>query len=104
MTCLNNATLNVKAGSSKLYLILILLLHFQVLAFAQNSGGADSLVRLLDAQSAHMLEVNGVAMRKVIGPATFLHNNTYLKCDSALWNVNPDSINNIGIYIRHCGM
>ena len=96
MTCLNNATLNVKAGSSKLYLILILLLHFQVLAFAQNSGGADSLVRLLDAQSAHMLEVNGVAMRKVIGPATFLHNNTYLKCDSALWNVNANIIDAIG--------
>lgn len=96
MTCSNNATLNVKAGSSKLYLILILLLHFHVLASAQSSGGADSLVRLLDAQSAHMLEVNGVAIRKVIGPATFLHNNTYLKCDSALWNVNTNIIDAIG--------
>ena len=96
MTCSNNATLNVKAGSSKLFLILIFLLHFQVLAFAQKSGGADSLVRLLDAQSAHLLEVDGVAMRKVIGPATFLHNNTYLKCDSALWNVNTNIIDAIG--------
>ena len=96
MISLNNVILNVKAGLSKLYLILVFLLHFQILAFAQNSGGADSLVRLLDAQSAHLLEVDGVAMRKVIGPATFLHNNTYLKCDSALWNVNTNIIDAIG--------
>jgi lipopolysaccharide export system protein LptA len=63
---------------------------------AQGAGGADSLVRLVEAESAHLIEVDGVALRKVIGPATFLHNNTYLKCDTALWNVNTNIIDAIG--------
>ncbi len=71
-------------------------MHFQCPGFAQNAGGADSLVRLVEAQSAHLIEVNGVSLRKVIGPATFLHNNTYLKCDTALWNVNTNIIDAIG--------
>ena len=71
-------------------------MHFQILGYAQNPGGADSLVRLVEAQSAHLIEVDGVSMRKVVGPATFLHNNTYLKCDTALWNVNTNIIDAIG--------
>ena len=71
-------------------------MHFQTLGFAQNSGGADSLVRLVEAQSAHLIEIDGVSLRKVVGPATFLHNNTYLKCDTALWNVNTNIIDAIG--------
>ena len=42
------------------------------------------------------MEENGVSYRKVIGPATFLHNNTYLKCDTALWNVNTNIIDAVG--------
>ncbi len=71
-------------------------MHFQFQGVAQGAGGADSLVRLVEAESAHLIEVNGVAMRKVIGPATFLHNNTYLKCDTALWNVNTNIIDAVG--------
>ena len=47
----------------------------------------DSLVVLLSAKSAQMVDIEGASYRKVIGPARFLHNNTYLLCDTALWNV-----------------
>lgn len=96
MTCSSNVTLNVKAGLSKFIIFLLLVLHFQIDGYAQNSAGADSLVRLIEAKSAHLIEVNGVSYRKIVGPATFLHNNTYLKCDTALWNVNTNIIDAIG--------
>ena len=91
----NNVILNVKAGLSKFF-ITVLLLHFSVLTIAQNKESADSLVHLVEAKSAHLLEIDSVAFRKIIGPATFLHNNTYLKCDTALWNVNANIIDAIG--------
>lgn len=56
----------------------------------------DSLVRLLDARSARIIEMDGQNIRKVIGPARFLHNDTYLLCDTALWNVNTGIIDAIG--------
>ena len=34
-----------------------------------------------------MVDVEGASYRKIIGPARFLHNDTYLLCDTALWNV-----------------
>ncbi len=86
----------MKAGLSKFLILLIGLLHFQIDGQAQNSASADSLVRLVEAQSAHLIEVGGTAYRKIVGPATFLHNNTYLKCDTALWNVNTNIIDAIG--------
>ncbi len=64
--------------------------------FAQETERKDSLVKELSAQSAQLLEIDGVSYRKVIGPARFLHNNTYLLCDTALWNVNDKIINAIG--------
>ncbi len=96
MTCSNNATLNVKAGLSRSLILAIVFLHFQIIGTAQNSGGADSLVRLVEAVSAHLIDVDGVQYRKIVGPATFLHNNTYLKCDTALWNVNTNIIDAVG--------
>lgn len=96
MTFSNNVTLSVKAGSNKFFLIIMGFLHFSVLGYAQNKGSADSLVRLVEAVSAHLVEIDSVSYRKVIGPATFLHNDTYLKCDSALWNVNTNIIDAVG--------
>lgn len=55
--------------------------------FAQQQQEQDSLVVLLSAKSAQMVDIEGASYRKVIGPARFLHNNTYLLCDTALWNV-----------------
>ena len=71
-------------------------MHFSVLGLSQNKESADSLVRLVEAVSAHLIEEDGISYRKVIGPATFLHNNTYLKCDTALWNVNTNMIDAVG--------
>lgn len=56
---------------------------------AQDKGQEekDSLVVLLSSKSAQMVDIEGARYRKVVGPARFLHNNTYLICDTALWNV-----------------
>ena len=47
----------------------------------------DSLVWLMSAKSAKMVDVEGSRYRQVIGPARFLHSGTYLLCDTALWNM-----------------
>lgn len=54
---------------------------------AQKNERRDSLVTLLNSQSAQMVDIEGNSYRKVVGPARFLHNNAYLYCDTALWNV-----------------
>lgn len=60
---------------------------------AQEKGSqVDSLVRLLSAQSMELIENDGVDYRKVTGPARFLHNDTFLICDTALWNVRTNEI------------
>lgn len=56
----------------------------------------DSLVSLISAKSMELIEKDGVNYRKVTGPARFLHNNTFLICDTALWNVNSEEIDAIG--------
>ena len=57
----------------------------------------DSLVRLISADSLQLLEVDGKSCRRVVGrPARFLHNNTYLLCDTAIWNVDDQVINATG--------
>ena len=66
----------------------ILLLHLIATAVnAQQTAQKDSLVRLIEARSASLMDTNGVAYRKIIGPARFLHNDTYLLCDTAIWEV-----------------
>ena len=56
----------------------------------------DSLVTLVSAKSAQLIEKDGQSFRKVVGPARFLHNNTYLLCDTALWNVSTNIIDAVG--------
>ena len=56
----------------------------------------DSLVMLLSAKSAQLIEERGEHFRKVFGPARFLHNGTYLICDTALWNLDRNIINAFG--------
>ncbi len=63
---------------------------------AQNGEDRDSLVTLISAQSAQLIQQENINYRKVIGPAKFLHNNTYLICDTALWNVDEHLIKAIG--------
>jgi len=66
-------------------------------SFAQKkTEQVDSLVNLLSAQSMELIEQFGISYRKVTGPARFLHNNTYLICDTAMWNVNRGEIEAYG--------
>ena len=69
-------------------------------AYSQNQGQEDSLVVLMSSKSAQLVDIQGASYRKVVGPARFLHNNTYLLCDTALWNVDArfiDAWGNVSI-------
>lgn len=76
--------------------LILLLLPISLQLFAQRHQTKDSLVRLLEANSAQLIEQDGVVYRKISGPARFFHNNTYLLCDTAIWNVNTNIIDAIG--------
>lgn len=78
-----------------IFAVLLTALLFPAVAFAQEQQ-EDSLVRLDYAQTAELLEINGQSIRKVVGPARFFHNNTYLLCDTAMWNIDTDIIDAIG--------
>jgi len=57
----------------------------------------DSLARLVKADTLQLVEIRGITYRKVMGrQAVFLHNDTYLYCDSALWNVDTKVIDAMG--------
>ena len=74
---------------------LVVMTGFSVMSRAQRpqAGGnsekdeRDSLVFLLSSKSAQTVVIDGISYRKVVGTARFLHNGTYLLCDTALWNV-----------------
>ena len=78
-----------------LTLVLPAVLSLRVSAQEQQES-EDSLVRLLSGKSAQLLEIDGMSYRKIVGPARFFHNNTYLICDTALWNVDTRVIDAIG--------
>lgn len=82
-------------------LILAVLLFLSALPLSAQGGAKeqedrDSLVRLITADRARLIEINGKEYRKVVGNAVFLHNDTYLYCDSAYWNVDDEFIDAIG--------
>ena len=77
----------------------LLLLPFAAAALAygpQERPGEEDKVHLISAQSAQLIEKDGENYRKVVGPARFLHNDTYLLCDTALWNVTTNIIDAVG--------
>lgn len=77
----------------KLTLALTVLLScLSLSAQGQKQEDRDSLVVLLSSKSVQAVDVEGARFRKVVGPARFLHNNTYLICDTALWNVETQII------------
>lgn len=69
---------------------------FPAVSSAQTTDGSDSLVVLISSKSAQVVDVEGSAYRKVIGPARFFHNNTYLLCDTAFWSVDGKYLDAIG--------
>ena len=83
--------------SCKPFTTLILLAALmQPLSAQTNRGQTDSVVVLMNATSLELMESElGFHFRRAID-ARFLHNNTYLVCDSALWNVDLRVINAFG--------
>ena len=79
----------------RLILCAALLLAALPLSAQFGSGQTDSLVRLLNARYIEQVETDGRMARKAIEP-TFLHNGTYLSCDTALWHVEDKIINCFG--------
>ena len=82
--------------SIALSLLLPVMFSLGASAQEQQKEPEDSLVRLLSGKSAQLLEIDGMSYRKIVGPARFFHNNTYLLCDTALWNVDTRVIDAIG--------
>lgn len=74
------------------FLFTIIATVLSVLPVLAQKEGQDSLVVLVSSKSAQMVDVEGASYRKVVGPARFLHNNTYLLCDTAYWNVDSKVI------------
>ena len=70
-----------------IYTLLALLMSLPLAAQTQEEEQKDSLIWLMSAKSAKLVDVEGGRYRKVTGPARFLHNGTYLLCDTALWNL-----------------
>ncbi|MGM9737601.1 MAG: OstA-like protein [Candidatus Cryptobacteroides sp.] len=79
----------IKKAAATLLIALTAVLR---LSAQEKDSQVDSLVRLLSAKSLQLIEKDGVDYRKVTGPARFLHNDTYLICDTALWNVASNEI------------
>ena len=75
--------------------LLLLALAAQPLSAQEKTEQKDSLVRLMKGSSVSLVELDGKNYRKAID-ATFLHNGTYLICDTALWNVEEKVINAFG--------
>lgn len=80
------------------FCLLLLLTLFPVSVFSRESGGEtqDSLVRLLTASKASMEDRGGKSFRRVEGDVRFLHNDTYLYCDTAYWCVEDQYIDAVG--------
>lgn len=67
-----------------------------VFARADEGNSEDRFVRLVKAKSVKIIsDDSGKTFREAV-EATFLHNNTYLVCDTAYWRVDDNIINAIG--------
>ena len=76
--------------------LLLLSISWGLAAQSRQQQPPDSLVRLMSAQSAELIQEKNRNYRKVIGPARFLHNKTYLICDTAYWDVDIHIIRAFG--------
>lgn len=74
---------------------MLLLMAARPVSAQDNTERKDSLVRLMKASSISLVEEYGTNYRKAFD-ATFLHNGTYLICDTALWNVENKVIHAYG--------
>lgn len=65
------------------------------LSAQQQAEQADSLVRLMSAKYVRQQEIGDDVVRTAVD-AVFLHNGTYLMCDSSVWSANRQVINFMG--------
>ncbi len=82
----------------KIALALAFLAGLSVFVFARADEGnsEDRFVRLVKAKSVKIIsDDSGKTFREAV-EATFLHNNTYLVCDTAYWRVDDNIINATG--------
>lgn len=80
----------------KFLITLLLLLPFGCVSAQNMPGQSDSVVVLMSARSLELMEdFFGNQLRRALD-ANFLHNNTYLICDSAVWNVDTRMIDAYG--------
>ena len=87
-------------GKDKKIVALLLGIGLVAALFSASAGPKPAqkgdVVRLVKAKSVQIItDADGNAFRKAI-EATFLHNDTYLICDTALWRVADNIINAIG--------
>ena len=75
--------------------VLLLLVGGSASLWGQQAA-KDSVFRMLEAERAEQYEKYGIHYRLVQGHARFLHNDTYLLCDSASWNVDAKFIEAFG--------
>ncbi len=76
--------------------ILLLMISAFVCVQMHAQTESDERVHLIKADVARNVEINEKTYRKVVGNAVFLHNDTYLMCDSAYWNVTDNFIDALG--------
>lgn len=84
-----------KGKTRLLILAASLMAAFSSLSAQDNSGQADSLVRLISAKYIEQQDTPKGLVRKAMG-ATFLHNGTYLISDSSMWYLDSSIIKCIG--------
>lgn len=81
---------------TRLVLLLALLACSPLLWAQKKPVKEDNVFRLVQAERAEQYEQYGLHYRLVKGHARFLHNDTYLLCDSASWNVDSKFIEAYG--------
>ena len=84
-----------KKGLLTISFLAAALLSVLPLSAQQQGEPADSLLRLISAKYIEQLEYRDDYVRRTLAP-TFLHNGTYLICDSAVWHQNANIINCTG--------
>src|SRR3989339_527592 len=75
------------------------LLLFLIVAIplkGQQNLDEGRYVRLIKANTAEMYQNESRNIRRITGPAQFLHNNTLIICDTAIWDVKLNTVDAIG--------
>lgn len=77
-------------------LSLFFLLSTPLALAQQKQEREEDVVRLVKADRAESFQSDNVNLRLVSGNAQFIHNDVLIYCDSALWNLNLNSVDAIG--------